>query len=156
LEFRAQGQSQNQGGPWRWLELRATIVCEQDEPSDCLGLISDITQRKEAEFAQPSAVDPLTGLGNRVALMQALDGLAGASSPVLLALLDVDRFKAIHASLGDHGADTMLKLIAERVAEAGEPARLFRVGGDSFAFVFTRPTQTAQAIGNALTEACAK
>src|SRR5262249_14189056 len=89
VEFRAQGQSENQGGPWRWLELRATIVCEQDEPSDCLGLISDITQRKEVEFAQPSAIDPLTGLGNRVALMQALDGLAGASSPVLLALLDV-------------------------------------------------------------------
>ena len=35
----------------RWLELRATIVSEQDVPSDCLGLISDITQRKEAEFA---------------------------------------------------------------------------------------------------------
>jgi diguanylate cyclase (GGDEF)-like protein/PAS domain S-box-containing protein len=158
LEFRARGQSQ--GGPWRWLELRATIVCEQDEPSDCLGLISDVTQRKEVEFAQPSGsdrspADPLTGLGNRVALMQVLDGLAGTST-VLLALLDVDRFKAIHASLGDGGADTILKMIAERLASLGERARLFRVGGDSFAFVFTNPALTAQAIGNALTEACAK
>jgi diguanylate cyclase (GGDEF)-like protein/PAS domain S-box-containing protein len=158
LEFRARGQ----GGTWRWLELRATIVCEQDEPSDCLGLISDISQRKEAEFARPpvadqqSPADPLTGLGNRVALMQALDGLAGTSGTILLALLDVDRFKAIHASLGDRGADTILKMTAERLAALGEPARLFRVGGDSFAFVFINPAQTAQAIGNALTEACAK
>jgi diguanylate cyclase (GGDEF)-like protein/PAS domain S-box-containing protein len=156
LEFRARGQ----GGPWRWLELRATIVCEQDEPSDCLGLISDITRRKEMEFAQAddqrAPVDSLTGLGNRVALMQALDGLAGTSSTVLLALLDVDRFKAIHASLGDRGADTILKMIAERLSRMGEAARFFRVGGDSFAFVFTDPAQTAQAIGTALTEACVK
>ena len=52
-------------------------------PSDCLGLISDVTQRKEAEFAAIEAenerarkaalpTDPLTGLGNRVALMKAL------------------------------------------------------------------------------------
>ncbi len=34
LEFRAHGQ----GGVWRWLELRASIVTEQDVPSDCLGL----------------------------------------------------------------------------------------------------------------------
>ena len=45
LEFRARGAQR----PYRWLELRATIVSEQDVPSDCLGLISDITQRKEAE-----------------------------------------------------------------------------------------------------------
>ena len=158
LEFRARGQS----GPWRWMELRATIVSEQDGPSDCLGLISDITQRKEAEFTQPAQSgrktpsDPLTGLGNRVALMQALDGLGGAFSGVLFALLDVDRFKAIHASLGDKGADTILVMIAERLAGWNETARLFRVGGDSFALLFARPPQTAQAIGQALAEACAK
>ena len=44
-----------QNGPYRWLELRATIVTEQEVPSDCLGLISDISQRKEAEFAAVQA-----------------------------------------------------------------------------------------------------
>ena len=43
LEFRAQAP----GEQWRWLELRASIVTEQDVPSDCLGLLSDITDRKE-------------------------------------------------------------------------------------------------------------
>jgi diguanylate cyclase (GGDEF)-like protein/PAS domain S-box-containing protein len=162
LEFRARGQ-----GTYRWLELRATIVSEQDVPSDCLGLLSDITQRKEAEFAQTQAEaerkrdaalprDALTGLGNRVALMEALDGLGEGFGRALFALLDVDRFKAIHASLGDRGADSILKMLAERLAGLGEPAQIFRVGGDSFAFLFANPRRAPQPIGNALAEACAK
>ena len=163
LEFRARGGS----GPYRWLELRATIVSEQDVPSDCLGLISDITPRKEAEFAAMEAenervrkaslpTDPLTGLGNRVALMKALDALGDDYSGALFALMDVDRFKAIHASLGDRDADKILKMIAERLEGLKEPAEIFRVGGDSFALIYANPDRTAQAIGNALAEACGK
>jgi diguanylate cyclase (GGDEF)-like protein/PAS domain S-box-containing protein len=163
LEFRVRGA----GGPYRWLELRATIVSEQDVPSDCLGLISDVTQRKEAEFALTEAEagrkrdaalprDPLTGLGNRVALMEALDALGEGFDRGLFALLDVDRFKAIHASLGDGGGDAILKLLGERLAGLGEPAQLFRVGGDSFAFLFANPRRAPQPIGNALAEVCAR
>ena len=163
LEFRARGVS----GPYRWLELRATIVTEQDVASDCLGLLSDITQRKEAEFAAQSAEaarkreaalprDPLTGLGNRVALMEALDALGGGFPRALFVLLDIDRFKAIHASLGDGGADVVLRQMAERLAGMGEPAQLFRVGGDGFAFLFANPRRAPQPIGNGLAEACGK
>jgi len=162
LEFRARGQ-----GPYRWLELRATIVSEQDVPSDCLGLLSDITQRKEAEFATAQAEaerkrdaalprDTLTGLGNRVALMEALDALGDGFGRSLFALLDVDRFKAIHASLGDRGADSILKMLAERLSGLGEPAQIFRTGGDSFAFLFANPRRAPQPIGNALAENCSK
>jgi len=157
LEFRARGGH----APYRWLELRATIVSEQDVPSDCLGLISDITQRKDAEFAQLAAEaarkqeaalprDALTGLGNRVALMEALDGLGDKFGTALLALLDVDRFKAIHASLGDGGADALLKLLAQRLIGLDDKAKVFRVGGDSFAILFAAPGVDAQTIGDAL------
>ena len=163
LEFRARGGS----GPYRWLELRATIVSEQEVPSDCLGLLSDITQRKEAEFAAQNAEaerkreaalprDALTGLGNRVALMEALDALGEGFEKSLLVLLDIDRFKAIHASLGDRGADDILKQVAQRLTSLKEPAQIFRVGGDSFAFLFANPRRAAQAIGNALAEVCGK
>ncbi len=47
---------------YRWLELRAAIVSDQDVPSDCLGLLADITDRKEMQ--QPTQ-DPLTGLETR-------------------------------------------------------------------------------------------
>ena len=161
LEFRVRGIH----GSWRWLELRATIVSEQDVPSDCLGLISDITQRKEAEFASAQAErkreaaaprDALTGLGNRAALTEALDGLSGDFDRHLLVLMDVDRFKAVHASLGDRGADSILKMLGERLAGLGEQARLFRIGGDSFAFLFADPRRAAQSIGDALADALGK
>jgi diguanylate cyclase (GGDEF)-like protein/PAS domain S-box-containing protein len=163
LEFRARGAS----GPYRWLELRATIVTEQDVPSDCLGLISDITQRKENEFASVEAEarrkldasaprDTLTGLGNRVALMAALDALGQGFDKALLAHLDVDRFKAVHASLGDAGADAVLKMLADRLVGLNEPAQIFRVGGDGFALLFASPQRAVQAIGNALVEVCAR
>jgi diguanylate cyclase (GGDEF)-like protein/PAS domain S-box-containing protein len=163
LEFRARGGS----GPYRWLELRATIVSEQEVPSDCLGLLSDITQRKEAEFAAQNAGserkreaalprDNLTGLGNRVALMEALDALGEGFEKSLFVLLDIDRFKAIHGSLGDRGADDILKQVAQRLTGLGEPAQIFRVGGDSFAFLFANPRRAPQPIGNALAEVCGK
>ncbi len=161
LEFRIRGT----GGSWRWLELRATIVSEQDVPSDCLGLIADITQRKEAEFSEAQAGrqgeavaprDALTGLGNRAVLMEALDRLGDGFGSALLALMDVDRFKAIHASLGDSGADSILAQLSERLAALDDAARLFRVGGDSFALLYTGPHHEPQAIGNMLVEACGR
>ena len=165
LEFRARGTR----GPYRWLELRATIVSEQDVPSDCLGLISDITQRKDAEFAAAQAEsarkreaalprDALTGLGNRVALMEALDALGDGFDKSLFAVLDVDRFKAIHASLGDQGADQILQQLAERLTDLAGPegTQIFRVGGDSFAFLFANPRRAPQPIGNALAESLSK
>ncbi len=166
LEFRARGQNSTpEKGPYRWLELRATIVTGEDVPSDCLGLLSDVTQRKEQEFAHAFAQgeslvlaparDALTGLGNRVALMQALDGLGGDLDRALLALLDIDRFKAIHASLGDAGADEVLKQVAARLAIPDQQAQVFRVGGDSFALLFTDPRQDPSALGEALAQALA-
>jgi diguanylate cyclase (GGDEF)-like protein/PAS domain S-box-containing protein len=149
LEFRvAAGQ-----GRWRWLELRATIVSEQDDvPSDCLGLLADITQRKDSE-ALAETQDELTSLGNRIAMMQALDGLGTELSGALFALIDIDRFKAIHASLGDEGADQVLRQTARRLA--GLKVRVFRAGGDSFALLFPEAPRDAKAAGDKVVEVCA-
>lgn len=161
LEFRVRAGTSNS----RWLELRATIVSDDQVPSDCLGLLSDITQRKQNEYAsnptlppgrQAQLVDPLTGLGNRLALMEVLELLAPNFARVVYALLDVDRFKAIHSSLGDAGADVILRQMSERLARQDEPAQLFRVGGDSFAVLFDNPAAAAQVIGSRLAEICAK
>jgi diguanylate cyclase (GGDEF)-like protein len=108
---------------------------------------------KAREAARPR--DALTGLGNRVALMERLDGLGKAMAGALFALLDIDRFKAIHASLGDLGADDILRQVAARLEEMGEEAQIFRVGGDSFALLFANPRRAPQPIGNAMAEALA-
>jgi diguanylate cyclase (GGDEF)-like protein len=100
--------------------------------------------------------DSLTGLGNRVALMEELERLGDGLSNATFAALDIDRFKAIHASLGDAGGDAVLigiaKRLSKRFAGVGE---VFRVGGDGFAVLFTRPAGTPTAIGADLVETCA-
>ena len=148
LEFRAKGQ----GGNWRWLELRASIVTEQDVPSDCLGLLSDVTDRKETP---PPAGDALTGLSGRSALMDAMAGLGQHLGEAQLAMLDLDRFKAIHASIGDKGGDTVLLQTARRLNERfGRDARMFRIGGDGFALLFSKDGADPQALGDEMIELC--
>ncbi len=85
-----------------------------------------------------SRSDPLTGLGNRQALHDALvDRLSarGASSATLL-LIDLDRFKYVNDTLGRHAGDGLLVAVAERLRRAsGEEAELFRLGADEFAAI---------------------
>lgn len=134
MEFRAKSES----GAYPWFELRATMMGDGKSASRCLGLLADITARKEAEAApERTFSDALTGLGNRVALMEQLERLGAQLHGAAFAVVDIDRFKSIHASLGDTGANGILTGFAERLARRfGNEAQLFRVGGDSFALLF--------------------
>jgi diguanylate cyclase (GGDEF)-like protein len=145
LEFRA-GDAKN----YRWLELRATIVTDRDVPSDCLGLLADITDRKEGPAPTH---DKLTGLQSRANLESALQ--AAKLKTATLALLDLDRFKQIHASLGDAGGDIVLLQTARRLSQRfGKEAQIFRTGGDGFALLFAGTTMAPQALGDELVELC--
>ena len=150
LEFRARDES----GGFPWLELRATMLGEGAAASRCLGMLADVTLRKESDAArQYGQSDPLTGLGSRVALMDEMDRLGPRFSGALLALLDIDRFKSIHASLGDCGGDAVLLKTAERLCGLfASDAHLFRVGGDAFALLVQ--DGNAQSVGEAMVEAC--
>ena len=77
------------------------------------------------------------------------DGSAGRDwarllADAQLALLDLDRFKAIHASIGDDGGDTILLQTARRLNERfGDEAQIFRIGGDGFALLFAEARSCA-------------
>ncbi|MGQ0741757.1 MAG: putative bifunctional diguanylate cyclase/phosphodiesterase [Alphaproteobacteria bacterium] len=146
LEFRARGE----GNKTHWFELRATMMGGGGKAERCFGLIADVSARKasEAELALAALSDPLTGLGNRVALLGRLDELDGALGQTSLAVFDIDRFKAVNASVGPEGADTLLRAVAERLNQrfAGN-AGLFRVGGDMFALIAENPVTKPQALG---------
>lgn len=151
LEFRARSES----GSYPWFELRATMMGEGKSAARCLGLLADITARREAEIApERSLSDALTGLGNRVALMEQLERLGPQLHKAAFAVVDIDRFKSIHASLGDAGANGILTGFAERLARRfGNDAQLFRVGGDSFALLFLNGGR-AEKIGASVLEIC--
>lgn len=154
IEFRVHGEDRR----YPWCELRATMKGPEGAPADrCVGLLADVTTRKEAEveMMDRSVRDPLTGLGNRVALMEELETLGARLRSVIFAVLDIDRFKAIHASLGDAGGDAILSQVAQRLSSHyGEFAQVFRIGGDGFAVLFTQTPEKPEQIGSGLVQLC--
>jgi len=149
LEFRAR----HEGGGERWLELRVTMIGEGKEAQRCLGLIADVSDRKAVEFdlARRALGDPMTGLGNRLALTDRLQQLTSSYETAVLIVLDLDRFKSVHTSLGHDGADAILCAVAERLKEGfADTAELFRVGGDTFAVFVEQSVGAPAALGEAV------
>ncbi|MRK23791.1 EAL domain-containing protein [Pseudomonas sp. JS3066] len=96
--------------------------------------------------------DPLTGLPNRVLLMdrveQALQQASRNGGKVALLLLDLDHFKSINDSVGHSVGDAILAEVAERLS--GSVRRIdtvSRPGGDEFVVLLPEVTRL-DAIGD--------
>lgn len=133
LEFRAK----NYSGETLWFELRAVTKGAGTEAENCVGMLADISARKTAETAACDARlrDPLTGAGNRMALIRDLESMGGKMHGRLLLLADLDGFCALRGRLGDARCDQLLKQVFERLNARLPGAAIFRVGGDSFAIL---------------------
>jgi diguanylate cyclase (GGDEF)-like protein len=94
--------------------------------------------------------DPLTGLFNRGKLVYDLDRLLGADEPDshLLAILDLDGFKAYNDAFGHPAGDALLIRLGHQLAAAvGESGRAYRMGGDEFAMLIPgNSTEAAAAV----------
>ncbi|HKQ94103.1 MAG TPA: sensor domain-containing phosphodiesterase [Aestuariivirgaceae bacterium] len=125
---------------------RMRITCEADKANGGVlrlkGTLQDVTnhyeRRKQVE--QLARFDALTGLPNRVALMDALDNAvrnsaeSGAAGALLLA--DLDRFKTVNDTLGHDAGDFILRTFAERMqGRLRDSDAICRLGGDEFAMV---------------------
>lgn len=148
MAFRVEFRSRTARGDYCWLELRASALGRGETAERCLGLLADVTTRKEAEAqARTRENDPLTGLRSRAGLVEDLERLGARMASATLVLLDLDRFKSIHESLGDSGGDSILAGVATRLRACTRNAAVFRFGGDSFAILFPQTESNALAIG---------
>jgi len=97
-------------------------------------------QRADEEILFLAKHDGMTGLVNRGYLTERLgEALANAwavEGCLAVHHIDLDRFKEVNDTLGHHGGDTLIKLMAERLrATAGSADIVARLGGDEFAIV---------------------
>jgi diguanylate cyclase (GGDEF)-like protein len=97
------------------------------------------------EMQKMAMQDPLTGLANRSALIEALRAALDVEAvpgegPVIL-LMDLDAFKSINDSMGHTAGDQVLITVGERIRGAVRAADVVaRLGGDEFAIVMPSAT----------------
>jgi diguanylate cyclase (GGDEF)-like protein len=117
-----------------------------------IGVALDITDQRRAEeqLRRVTRHDPLTGLANRATLLErlhrVLPAAARGEAQVGLLLVDVDRFKAINAGLGNAVGDGMLCEIALRLKHCVNPRDMVaRFGEDSFAVLLQGVEEVGEA-----------
>jgi diguanylate cyclase (GGDEF)-like protein/PAS domain S-box-containing protein len=127
-----------------WALVSATLLPANEEPPHFLIQINDLTERKKAEeeLAHLAHHDALTGVANRMLLAEEVEhGIALArrhQCRLAVVFIDLDYFKHINDSLGHEAGDTVLKVIAARLAGSVRESDIVgRMGGDEFVVVLS-------------------
>jgi diguanylate cyclase (GGDEF)-like protein/PAS domain S-box-containing protein len=129
----------------------AQVAAAPGRPAHLIMHLQDIGERKalEDEIVHRSLHDPLTGLANRVLLVDrvahALARADRTASPTCLFLLDLDGFKQVNDTHGHAAGDDLLQHFAARLSAVLRPGdTAARLGGDEFV-VLCEDTSEAQA-----------
>ncbi len=106
------------------------------------GIARDVTALKvrEAFLSHRALHDPLTGLPNRVLLLDRLEAalarLSRHQSSLAVLYLDLDRFKTVNDNLGHDVGDRLLQIVGQRLQQTLRPSdSVARLGGDEFAAI---------------------
>lgn len=100
--------------------------------------VADVSQRRaqERELEFRASHDALTGLPNRWLFVDRLGQAAHAGELLLVAVLDIDGFKAVNDSQGTPAGDALLRDVAMSLSASLTPgAMLARLGSDEFALL---------------------
>ncbi|MEH2513496.1 diguanylate cyclase (GGDEF)-like protein [Nitrobacteraceae bacterium AZCC 1564] len=91
----------------------------------------------EYHMARSASTDALTGLANRAAFDGVLTERLASGAIAVVAMIDLDRFKAVNDTHGHDAGDELLKSVATRIlAELDDRHLVARLGGDEFAVLF--------------------
>jgi len=122
--------------------------------------VRDLSQL--AVSRREALTDELTGLANRRAVLRRVAELCAERAPLVLGVLDLDKFKEVNDGLGHAAGDDLLRLVAQRLtAGLGYGDVLGRLGGDEFALIAhvapgTCPEERAAQLGRDVHERLAE
>jgi len=121
------------------MEFRATEMLMSGERR-FVGILHDASEQRAQKDAleYQTLHDPLTGLPNRTLfgdrLRQAILSGQRERKPLVLLIMDMDRFKEVNDTLGHHIGDLLLQQVALRLAATlRQSDTVARLGGDEFA-----------------------
>lgn len=125
--------------------VKVPVIDKDGEVAGVVGLILDVTEKKEAEekLKRLSFTDILTGLYNRTYFEEkAQELLREEYLPVGVIMGDANGLKLVNDTLGHSQGDELLKLIANLLKDVCKEGQLiFRTGGDEFAILIPNTTE---------------
>ncbi|PZA20938.1 hypothetical protein DMO24_12860 [Modestobacter versicolor] len=107
--------------------------------------VTAVFEQLAQQYAYQALHDPLTGLPNRLFLVERLRQAERGPGPAVLFVIDLDRFKDVNDHLGHTAGDQVLVEFAQRlraVARSGD--LVVRLTGDEFAVLTEAPLTGAQ------------
>ncbi len=121
-----------------WLSARARGAFHRRRARELALAVAERTEalaRANAELDRLARLDSLTGLGNRRELA-ALERARTAGKGTLVAIIDIDHFKAINDRFGHRAGDEVLAELGDRLRSiCRQGDRVLRYGGEEFVLV---------------------
>ncbi len=129
-----------QNGKQEWFEIYIHALWRTDEKAECVSLIGKLTnihsiKMEKKRLIRQANTDPLTGLYNRKAIEDMLEGYLkpGTLQNGALAFIDIDNFKSINDTFGHQFGDETLKHVGGQLKQLFRSSDVVaRIGGDEF------------------------
>jgi diguanylate cyclase (GGDEF)-like protein/PAS domain S-box-containing protein len=132
----------DRSGEWHWFEVIETDRLDDPDVQGIVTTARDVTDHRaeNAELRERSLRDPLTGIPNRIALLERLEMAMARSSRahdiVAVLFCDLDDFKLVNDGYGhDYGDQVLIEVVRRMQDLQRKSDTVARIGGDEFAIV---------------------